>query len=128
MTVGQPINNNVNVVADEGTSGGTRVTGKFVYAQPLYPLYFGKEQPEVSVVTAKDTFIHSNPKERLTITAELKDGQKLPGWITFEDKSMVLRAVPPGRNLDNVTVVIKAEDEAGAVATTTIRLQLRDAR
>ena len=71
---------------------------------------------------AADTFIDADPGDVLTLSAHLNDGNKLPGWLTFDVHRRLFRGIPPGQ-LDNdliIKVIATDFDGLSAFGTFTI--------
>ncbi|MGY6529315.1 MAG: choice-of-anchor L domain-containing protein [Cyanobacterium sp.] len=50
--------------------------------------------------------------DSLTYTATLVDGSSLPSWLTFDPVNLIFSGSPENLDIDNITVVVTAIDEA----------------
>ncbi|CAM4188485.1 YDG domain-containing protein [Comamonas aquatilis] len=69
----------------------------------------------------KDTFVHSNSAEPLSIEARLADGQPLPSWLRFDVQGWVFSGMPP-EGSSALDVVVIARDASGHRAQTQVQL------
>ncbi|MEG2981482.1 MAG: YDG domain-containing protein, partial [Stenotrophomonas sp.] len=72
----------------------------------------------------KDTFVHSNSAEPLSIEARLADGQPLPSWLRFDGQGWVFSGMPP-EGSSTLDVVVIARDVSGHRAQTQVQLSFR---
>ncbi|WP_162989513.1 YDG domain-containing protein [Comamonas sp. lk] len=72
----------------------------------------------------KDTFVHSNSAEPLSIEARLADGQPLPSWLRFDGQGWVFSGMPP-EGSSTLDVVVIARDAGGHRAQTQVQLSFR---
>ena len=65
------------------------------------------------------------PQVKVDYSARLADGSPLPGWLKLDTATGVLSGQPPaGAKAARVEVIVRAEVEGGAAATTRVNLQL----
>ena len=75
----------------------------------------------------EDTFNHSNPDAKLSITIKLNDGERiteLPNWIEYNDDLKQIKGVVPNNEISSIKLRAIARDERGNETHTDISISL----
>jgi filamentous hemagglutinin family protein len=75
----------------------------------------------------EDTFNHSNPDAKLSITIKLNDGERikeLPNWIEYNDDLKQIKGVVPNKEISSIKLRAIARDERGNETHTDISISL----
>jgi AAA family ATP:ADP antiporter len=68
---------------------------------------------------AEDAFVDADPGDVLYLSARLADGRPLPGWLVFDAKSRRFTAHAPEDFVEELRVVVVANDVDGLEASST---------
>lgn len=69
-----------------------------------------------------DTFTHSDPNARITLTANLSDGRPLPKWVSFEARTGTFTVQAPAGYVGDLEVEVSARDDKGNEVKTKFKL------
>jgi len=69
----------------------------------------------------EDTFVHSDAKAPIKLSASLSNGAALPGWLKFSAKESRFSGTPP-KGVKSLEVTVSATDHLGQRASTRVRL------
>jgi hypothetical protein len=72
-------------------------------------------------------FHHSNPKEKLTYSCAMANGEPLPSWLVFDAASLTFSGKPPEGESGTMELVVTAKDGSGHEAGVKVTLRLHDA-
>nr|WP_321482738.1 VCBS domain-containing protein [uncultured Cohaesibacter sp.] len=75
-----------------------------------------------------DAFAHSDPNERISLTAKLSDGRNLPTWVTFDAQSGKFTANPPEGFSGELKIKVTARDSQGREVSTLFRFNVGEKR
>ncbi|MDX2303316.1 MAG: malectin domain-containing carbohydrate-binding protein [Microscillaceae bacterium] len=64
-------------------------------------------------VIPQNTFLDPNPGDILTLSATLKDGAALPGWLVFDQDNNRFQGVPQPADAGKISVKVIATDQQG---------------
>ncbi|TXH27219.1 MAG: tandem-95 repeat protein, partial [Elusimicrobia bacterium] len=70
----------------------------------------------LSFTVPAESFIDPDPGDRLSLTATRADGQRLPGWLTFDPLTRTLSGTPGFADVGAVDLAITATDTRGRSA------------
>lgn len=68
-----------------------------------------------------DAFAHSDPNERILLSAGLANGQRLPGWVRFDPQSGKFEIQAPDGYNGELMIKVMARDTQGREATVLFR-------
>ncbi|MDP2262517.1 MAG: Calx-beta domain-containing protein, partial [Hydrogenophaga sp.] len=88
------------------------------------PDQFAEADAAGSFVVPFDAFVHSRVDAWVGLSAELDDGQPLPGWIVLDLKTGVFRFEPPKGWKGELKIKLTARDTDGRTAVTVFRFQV----
>ena len=100
--------------------------------QPRLSLYRGVSDQyadagtETSFAVPYDAFAHSDPNERILLSAGLANGQGLPGWVSFDAQSGKFEIEAPAGYRGDLMVKVVARDSQGREATLLFRFTVGD--
>ncbi len=100
--------------------------------QPRLSLYRGVSDQyadagtETSFAVPYDAFAHSDPNERIILSAGLANGQGLPGWVSFDAQSGKFEIEAPAGYRGDLMVKVVARDSQGREATLLFRFTVGD--
>ncbi|MCI0915925.1 VCBS domain-containing protein [Pseudomonas stutzeri] len=100
--------------------------------QPRLSLYRGVSDQyadagtETSFAVPYDAFAHSDPNERIILSAGLANGQGLPGWVRFDAQSGKFEIEAPAGYRGDLVVKVVARDSQGREATLLFRFTVGD--
>ena len=100
--------------------------------QPRLSLYRGVSDQyadagtETSFAVPYDAFAHSDPNERIILSAGLANGQGLPGWVRFDAQSGKFEIEAPAGYRGDLMVKVVARDSQGREATLLFRFTVGD--
>ena len=100
--------------------------------QPRLSLYRGVSDQyadagtETSFAVPYDAFAHSDPNERISLSAGLANGQGLPGWVRFDAQSGKFEIEAPAGYRGDLVVKVVARDSQGREATLLFRFTVGD--
>ncbi|GAB6390181.1 VCBS domain-containing protein [Stutzerimonas marianensis] len=100
--------------------------------QPRLSLYRGVSDQyadagtETSFAVPYDAFAHSDPNERILLSAGLANGQGLPGWVRFDPQSGKFEIEAPAGYRGDLMVKVVARDTQGREATLLFRFTVGD--
>ena len=95
--------------------------------QPRLSLYRGVSDQyadagtDTSFAVPYDAFAHSDPNERILLSAGLADGQSLPGWVRFDPQSGKFEIQAPDGYNGELMIKVMARDTQGREATVLFR-------
>ncbi|MGE4404512.1 Ig-like domain-containing protein [Pseudomonas sp.] len=75
-----------------------------------------------------DAFAHTDPNERILLSATLANGQPLPGWIRFDPQSGKFELNAPTGYRGELTIKIVARDSQGREASALFRFNVGERR
>ncbi|HET9642567.1 MAG TPA: MBG domain-containing protein, partial [Burkholderiaceae bacterium] len=107
--------------ARPGLAAGTAATASLVQIQP---------QSQLSVEPARqfqfDAAVNFEkpPEAQVSYTARLADGSALPSWMTLDSASGKITGTPPSGTRTALEVIVTAEVQGGAPATTKLNLRV----
>jgi VCBS repeat-containing protein len=100
--------------------------------QPRLSLYRGVSDQYADAGTSSsfavpyDAFAHSDPSERILLSAGLANGQGLPSWVRFDPQSGKFEFQAPAGYHGDLTVKVVARDTQGREATLLFRFTVGD--
>lgn len=71
-----------------------------------------------------DAFAHTNPNERIVLSANLADGRNLPAWIAFDAQSGKFTVTPPRNFTGELKIKVTARDSQGREISTLFRFSV----
>ena len=82
------------------------------------------EDEEFSFTFDEDTFNDVDAGDSLTYTATDSDNNQLPNWLTFNGETKTFSGIPVNENVGNLSILVRATDNYGEVATNTFELEI----
>ena len=73
-----------------------------------------------------DAFAHTDPNERILLSATQANGQPLPGWVRFDPQSGKFELNTPANYRGELTIKILARDSQGREASSLFRFNVGD--
>jgi len=102
--------------------------------QPRLSLYHGiSDQYADAGATSSfsvpyDAFAHTDPNERILLSATQANGQPLPGWVRFDPQSGKFELVAPSGYRGELTIKVVARDSQGREASALFRFSVGERR
>ncbi len=102
--------------------------------QPRLSLYHGiSDQYADAGATSSfsvpyDAFAHTDPNERILLSATQANGQPLPGWVRFDPQSGKFELVAPTGYRGELTIKVVARDSQGREASALFRFSVGERR
>ncbi|MHA6640168.1 VCBS domain-containing protein [Stutzerimonas frequens] len=102
--------------------------------QPRLTLYHGiSDQYADAGATSSfsvpyDAFAHTDPNERILLSATQANGQPLPGWVRFDPQSGKFELVAPSGYRGELTIKVVARDSQGREASALFRFSVGERR
>ena len=102
--------------------------------QPRLSLYHGiSDQYADAGATSSfsvpyDAFAHTDPNERILLSATQANGQPLPGWVRFDPQSGKFELVAPSGYPGELTIKVVARDSQGREASALFRFSVGERR
>lgn len=75
-----------------------------------------------------DAFAHSDPNERISLSATQSDGSKLPGWVQFDASSGKFEFAAPTDYQGELKIKVTARDSKGNEVNTLFRFNIGEKR
>ncbi|WP_395764323.1 VCBS domain-containing protein [Stutzerimonas balearica] len=75
-----------------------------------------------------DAFAHTDPNERVLLSASQANGQPLPGWVRFDAQSGKFELSAPGGYRGELSIKVVARDSQGREASALFRFNVGDRR
>lgn len=75
-----------------------------------------------------DAFAHTNPNERIVLSANLADGRNLPTWVAFDAQSGKFTVTPPRTFTGELKIKVTARDSQGREINTLFRFSVGEQR
>ncbi len=75
-----------------------------------------------------DAFAHTDPNERITLTAGQSDGSKLPAWVQFDASSGKFTFQAPAGYVGELKIKVTARDSQGGEVSTLFRFNIGQKR
>ena len=94
--------------------------GAFTQVREFAPMVLRPMQPFIYKLP-EDTFVHSDGKAQIMLSAKLSDGTALPRWLKFSAKDSRFSGTPP-KGVKSIEIVVTATDSQGRRASTRVRL------
>ncbi|MCQ4296031.1 VCBS domain-containing protein [Pseudomonas stutzeri] len=100
--------------------------------QPRLSLYHGVADQyadagtQTSFSVPYDAFAHTDPNERILLSATQANGQPLPGWVRFDPQSGKFELSAPANYRGEITIKIVARDSQGREASSLFRFNVGD--
>jgi filamentous hemagglutinin family protein len=94
--------------------------GAFIQVREFGPTVLRPMQPFIYKLP-DDTFVHSDGKAQIKLSATLSNGAALPSWLKFSATESRFSGTPP-KGLTSIEVVVSATDHLGRSASTRVRL------
>jgi len=94
--------------------------GAFIQVREFGPTVLRPMQPFIYKLP-DDTFVHSDGKAQIKLSATLSNGDALPSWLKFSATESRFSGTPP-KELTSIEVVVSATDHLGRSASTRVRL------
>ncbi|SDK69957.1 VCBS domain-containing protein [Pseudomonas indica] len=102
--------------------------------QPRLSLYHGiadqyaETETQTSFSVPYDAFAHTDPNERILLSATLANGQRLPAWVRFDPRSGKFELVAPAGYRGELNIKVVARDSQGREASALFRFNVGDHR
>jgi VCBS repeat-containing protein len=102
--------------------------------QPRLSLYHGiSDQYADAGATSSfsvpyDAFAHTDPNERILLSATQANGQPLPGWVRFDPQSGKFELAAPSGYRGELTIKVVARDSQGREASALFRFSVGERR
>ncbi|GAB4553689.1 MAG: hypothetical protein Tsb0013_16140 [Phycisphaerales bacterium] len=81
---------------------------------------------ELEFTFPTDTFVDTDPDDRLTYSAAQSDGSELPEWIAFDPETRTFTFNPSMAEIGTHTLRVTATDTFGNAASTTFRVFVQE--
>jgi len=91
-------------------------------ASALIPDLTATEDQPFSFVLPSGAFADGDDGDRLAYAASLSDGTRLPGWLSFDPRTLAFSGTPANADVGIAALRLTATDTAGAVASQTFAL------
>ncbi|WP_321500773.1 VCBS domain-containing protein [Breoghania sp.] len=75
-----------------------------------------------------DAFAHTDPTERIVLSANLADGRGLPSWVVFDAQSGKFVVTPPREFVGELKIKVTARDSQGREISTLFRFSVGEKR
>ncbi len=71
-----------------------------------------------------DAFAHTDPNQKIMLSAMLSDGGKLPEWVVFDAQSGKFTVLPPKNFIGELKIKVTARDSQGREVSTLFRFSV----
>ncbi len=75
-----------------------------------------------------DAFAHTDPNERILLTARLANGQPLPDWVVFDAQSGTFELIAPKGYRGELTIKVTARDSQGREVSALFRVRVGESK
>ena len=81
---------------------------------------------EILYVIPTDSFVHTNPRATVQLTALQVDGRPIPAWLRFDAKKGEFKGIPPAQFKGEIAIKVIAKDDAGTQVETAFSIRVGD--
>ena len=92
------------------------------------PVRFVQGQEPTRFALPYDAFAHSRSDAKITLSAVLSNGDRLPEWVVFDRNSGTFQVTPPKAFKGNLQIKVIARDSEGREVSTMFQMYLGEDR